>query len=240
MMSDSTTAGQLKPLSKKNQSDQVADMLKAHIASDEIQIGDKLPPELTLAKMLNVSRSTIREAIRTLAVLGYIEIVNGKGSFLRQKKVDIPMKQIATWFENHKMELGDFIEVRKLIEPFAIGMAIERGTDEEFQKINTIRLDYEKEWEKNSVGPKLGDLDAQFHQAIVEMAHNLVLTNVYKVIVEAFSDYRRRSFAVQYHADNAIEPHRKINDAIQQKNIIGAQKYMCEHLDKVYADMSFT
>lgn len=239
MMSDSTTAGQLKPLSKKNQSDLVADMLLEHIASDKMQIGDKLPPELTLAKMLNVSRSTIREAIRSLSVLGYIEIVNGKGSFLRQKKIDIPMKQIASWFQNHKMELGDFIEVRKLIEPFAIKMAIERGSDEEFERINSIRLEYEKEW-ANGVGPKLGDLDAQFHLAIVEMAHNLVLSNLYKVIVEAFADYRHRSFTVQNHANNAIEPHRKINNALQKRNITEAQKKMCEHLDKVYTDMSFT
>ena len=109
MMSDSSTAGQLKPLSKKNQSDQVVDVLKEYIASDEIQIGDKLPPELTLAKMLNVSRSTVREAIRTLSVLGYIEIVNGKGSFLRQKAIDLPMIHIVSWLENHKMDLGDFI-----------------------------------------------------------------------------------------------------------------------------------
>ena len=238
MMSDSTTTGQLKPIEKKNQSDQIVDILKNYIASDEIQVGEKLPPELTLAKMLNVSRSTVREAIRTLSVLGYIEIVNGKGSYLLQKRVDLPIKQIASWFENHKMELGDFIEVRHLIEPYAITMAIERGTPEEFQHVDELRLKYEKEWEFGA-SPKLGDLDAQFHQAIVDMAHNRVLSNMYKVVVEAFADYRHRSFAVQYHADNAIEPHRKINNALQAKDQNMARTYMHEHLRKVYTDMSF-
>ena len=78
MMSDSSTARQLKPLKKKTQSDQVVEVLKEYIQQEDIQIGDRLPPELTMAKMLNVSRSTIREAIRTLSVLGIIEIVNGR------------------------------------------------------------------------------------------------------------------------------------------------------------------
>ncbi|MCF7933910.1 MAG: FadR family transcriptional regulator [Spirochaetia bacterium] len=226
-------------MSKKTQSDQIVDILKEYIASDKIRVGDKLPPELSLAKMLDVSRSTVREAIRTLAVQGYIKIINGKGSFLLQKRIDMPMKQIAAWFEDHKMELGDFIEVRKLIEPYAITMAIERGTPEEFKRIDAIRLEYEEEWELGA-SPKLGDVDARFHQAIVDMAHNLILTNLYKVIVEAFADYRQRSFAVQYHADNAIEPHRKITTAILTRNTADAQRYMTEHLNKVYTDMSFS
>ncbi len=124
----------------------MVDILKEYIASDEIQIGEKLPPELTLAKMLKVSRSTVRRAIRTLSVLGYIEIVNGKGSFLRQKKAELPIQQIASWFESHKLELSDFIEVRQLIEPYAIAMAIERGTPEEFIRVDEIRQMYEQEW----------------------------------------------------------------------------------------------
>ena len=239
MMSDSLTAGQLKPLSKKNQSDQVVDILKEYIASDEIQIGEKLPPELTLAKMLKVSRSTVREAIRTLSVLGYIEIVNGKGSFLRQKKADLPIQQITSWFESHKLELSDFIEVRQLIEPYAIAMAIERGAPEEFIRVDEIRRMYEQEWERGA-NLRLADLDARFHQAIVDMAHNRVLSKMYKVVVEAFADYRRRSFTVQDHADNAIEPHRKINAALEERNIPEAQRCMREHLDKVYRDMSFS
>jgi GntR family transcriptional repressor for pyruvate dehydrogenase complex len=217
----------------------VVDILKEYIASDEIQIGEKLPPELTLAKMLNVSRSTVREAIRTLSVLGYIEIINGKGSFLRQKIVDLPMKQIISWFESHKMELSDFIEVRQLIEPYAIAMAIERGTPEEFARVDGIRRKYEEELE-HGANPELGDLDARFHQAIVDMAHNCVLSKMYEVVAEAFADYRQRSFSVQYHADNAIEPHRKINAALQERNIPKAQRAIREHLSKVYKDMSFS
>ena len=239
MMSDSSTAGQLKPLSKKNQSDQVVDVLKEYIASDEIQVGEKLPPELTLAKMLNVSRSTVREAIRALSVLGYIEIVNGKGSFLRRKAVDLPMKHIVSWFESHKMELSDFIEVRQLIEPHAVAMAIERGSPEEFARIDNIRRKYEEKL-VDGASPELGELDAEFHQAIVDMAHNCVLSKMYEVVAEAFSDYRQHSFSVQYHADNAIEPHRKINAALQERNISEAQRAMREHLGKVHRDMSFS
>jgi GntR family transcriptional regulator, transcriptional repressor for pyruvate dehydrogenase complex len=237
MMSDSHTAGQLRPLLKKNQSDQVVDVLKEYIASDEIQIGETLPPELTLAKMLNVSRSTVREAIRTLSVLGYIEIVNGKGSFLRQKAVNLPMIHILSWLESHKMELGDFIEVRQLIEPYASAMAIERGTPEEFARVDELRQQYEEAL-KQGTSPVLGELDARFHQTIVDMAHNHVLSKMYEVVVEAFSDYRQLSCLVQYHAESAVTPHRKIAAALQERNVSKAQRAIREHLSTVYKDLT--
>lgn len=236
-MSDSSTAGQLKPLSKKNQSDQVVDVLKEYIASDEIQVGDKLPPELTLAKMLNVSRSTVREAIRTLSVLGYLEIVNGKGSFLRQKTVDLPLMHIVSWLESHKMELSDFIEVRQLIEPYAAAMAIERGTPEELARFDEIRRQFEGEL-KQGASPELGELDARFHQAIVDMAHNHVLSKMYEVVVEAFSDYRQLSSLVQYQAESAVKPHRKIAAALKERNVPKAQHAIREHLSKFYKDLT--
>ena len=239
MMSDSRTAGQLKPLKKQNQSDQVVEILQEYIASDKIEVGDKLPPELSLAEMLNVSRSTVREAIRTLSVLGYIEIVNGKGSFLRQKSIDLTMKQIVGWFESHRTELNDFIEVRRLIEPYAVSVAIKRGSDLEISTVDAIRLKYEAELSTSS-GKVLGNLDAEFHQAIVEMAHNPVLSNMYRVVVEAFSGLQKRSFSVQMHADNAVAPHREIMKAIKDRDTEKARTAIIEHLNKVYTDMSFS
>lgn len=215
----------------------MVDVLKEYFASDEIQVGEKLPPELTLAKMLNVGRSTVREAIRTLSVLGYIEIVNGKGSFLRQKTIDLPMMHIVSWLEGHKMELSDFIEVRQLIEPYAIAMAIERGTTEEFDRVDEIRQQYEEELE-NGTSPALGELDARFHQAIVDIAHNHVLSKMYEVVVEAFSDYRQLSFLVQYHAENAVKPHRKISAALKERNAPKAQHAIREHLRIAYKDLT--
>jgi GntR family transcriptional repressor for pyruvate dehydrogenase complex len=184
-----------------------------------------------------VGRSTLREAIRTLSVLGYIEIVNGKGSFLKQKTVDLPMMHIISWLESHKMELSDFIEVRQLIEPYAIAMAIERGTTEEFARVDEIRQQYEEELE-HGASPALGELDARFHQAIVDVAHNHVLSKMYEVVVEAFSDYRQLSFLVQYHAESAVKPHRKISAALKERNVPKAQHAIREHLSTAYKDLT--
>ena len=237
MMSDSHTIRQLRPLPKRNQSDRVVDVLKEYFASDEIQVGDKLPPELTLAKMLNVGRSTLREAIRTLSVLGYVEIMSGKGSFLRQKTIDLPMMHIVSWLESHKMELSDFIEVRQLIEPYAIAMAIERGTPEEFARVDELRQQFEEELEQGA-SSALGELDARFHQAIVDMAHNHVLSKMYEVVAEAFSDCRELSSLVQYQAESAVGPHRKITAALQERNVSNAQCAIRDHLRKVYKDLT--
>ena len=238
-MSDSMTVRLLKPVKKKNQSDQVVEILKQYIASDEIQIGDKLPPELTLAQMLDVSRSTIREAIRTLSVMGYIRIVNGKGSFLLRKEIDMPKEQIRHWFKHHNMELSEFIEVRKMIEPEAIVLAIRRGTNEEFEKLIRIQEEFESELKSSGPNPHLGELDASFHQMIIDMAHNAVLTQMNRVLGESFTDYRSRSFQMVNHAENAVDPHRRILNAMESKDEEEALLQLRNHLDMVYEDMSF-
>ena len=135
------------------------------------------------------------------------------------------------------MDLGDFIEVRQLIEPYAIGMAIERGTSEELARVDEIRQQFEKEVEQGT-SPAVGELDARFHQAIVDMAHNHVLSKMYEVVVEAFSDSRKLSSLVQYQAESAIKPHRKITTALQERNVPKAQRAIREHLNKVYKDLT--
>ena len=152
--------------------------------------------------------------------------------------MEIPINDIMAWFDNRKMELIDFIEVRKMIEPQAIELAIIRGSKDEFKKLDEIRIRYEEAWEKKD-NTALAESDSAFHHAFIKMAHNFVLENIYTVLEEAFKGYRLHSFSVPYHAGNAIEPHRKINDAVQNRDIKKAKKFLIEHLDMVYTDMSF-
>jgi GntR family transcriptional regulator, transcriptional repressor for pyruvate dehydrogenase complex len=239
MVSDSPTGGQLKPPIKKSQSDQVVEILRDYIASDKIGIGDKLPPEYSLCEMLRVSRSTIREAIRSLSVMGYIEIINGRGSFLIRKEVDLPAKQIALWFSERKMELVEFIEVRQLIEPYAIQKAVVEGSPEELAKLNKIQAEYERELEEEGPNPHLAELDTGFHQILVDMAHNKLLSNLYRIVSESFRSYREHSFSLKEHAENAVAPHRKIIKAMTDRDVVYAKAYLEEHLEMVQTDMSF-
>ena len=75
----------MKPIQKTSIIDQVVDSLLEFIASDRVKIGDKMPTEQELCDMLKVGRSTVREGMRTLKALGYVEITPGRGTFLLRK-----------------------------------------------------------------------------------------------------------------------------------------------------------
>jgi len=212
--------------------------LKKYFAGDEILEGDKLPTEKQLCQQLDVGRSTVREAIKALQVMGHVRIIPGRGAFLAKKSLETPLHQIFSWFGDHKLELVDIIDVRLQLEPLAVRLVIERGSSEEVERIDALRLNYEKSLEEMKEGGVLARLDAEFHQAISEASHNSLLVSINRLIMETSSAFRLRSFSVRSHAENAVEPHRRIVAAIKAKDVRAAQRHMKEHLFKALEDMS--
>ena len=228
----------MQPIEKVSHTDMVVRELKKYFAGDEIKEGDKLPTEKRLCEQLDVGRSTVREAIKALQVMGYVKIIPGKGAFLARKGLETPLHQIFSWFGDHKPELTDIIDVRMQLEPLAVRLAIERGEAEELRRIDALRVKYEGSLEAKADGEVLAGLDAEFHKALFAASHNMLLISLNAVVMEASRAFRSRSFSVRSHAENAVEPHRKIVAAIQAKDARSAQKHMRDHLYKALEDMS--
>lgn len=232
----------MQPIERVSQTDMIVKELTKFFLSDAINEGDKLPTEMELCERLHVGRSTLREAIKALQVMGYVTIEPGRGAFLKQKSLAQPVHRLLSWLGSRKTEVADLIEVRMQLEPFAVRLAVERGLDDDIARINAIRLEYESILATSpfseTVGDKLGDLDARFHGAIAEASHNMLLIDLNSLVIEAFKEFRTRTFRVESHAKNAISPHRKIVAALQSRNATAAQRYMKSHLFKALEDMS--
>ena len=112
---------------------QIADDIKDMIVEKKkFQIGDKLPNENILSKELNVSRTTLREAIRILVAQNLLEIKRGKGTFVINDKTDnYNLNNIA----NTLSDLKDLLELRLIIEPMAVYYATKRASDKEIERI---------------------------------------------------------------------------------------------------------
>lgn len=232
----------MKPIARVSQTDMIVKELTAWFQTDAIAAGDKLPTEMELCDRLQVGRSTLREAIKALQVMGYVTIEPGRGAFLKRKNLDNPVHQLLSWLGSRKTEVADLIEVRMQIEPFAARLAVERGSDADIARIDARRNDYERllqiEPFDDGVGEQLGELDAAFHAAIAQASHNLLLIDLNTVAAEAFKAYRQRSFMIKSHASNAVGPHRKIVAALQARDAAAAQRTMKSHLFKALEDMS--
>ena len=119
----------------KSLGEQVSEQIAQLIIDNNWEIGDKLPNEFELANMLNVGRSTIREAIKALTSRNILEIRRGAGTFISQKRgiVDDPL---GLAFVKDKLKLAtDLLEVRFMIEPRIAAIAAIKATDEEIEKI---------------------------------------------------------------------------------------------------------
>jgi GntR family transcriptional repressor for pyruvate dehydrogenase complex len=232
----------MQPIERVSQTDKVVKELTKYFLSDAISEGDKLPTEMELCDQLRVGRSTLREAIKALQVMGYVTIQPGRGAFLQRKSLDMPVHRILSWLGSRKAEVGEIIEVRMHLEPFAARLAVERGKDEDIARIDAIRREYEQTLASGpfseSIGEMLGILDARFHAAIGEASHNSLLIDLNNLVIEAFKEFRTRTFKVENHAKNAVAPHRKIIASLLKRDALGAQRDMKSHLFKTLEDIS--
>ena len=125
-------------MKNKMLSQSVADSILSMITIEKrFAAGDKLPNEIELSEELNVSRTTLREAVRILVAYQILEIRRGKGTYVTKKAFEQPqdLEQLSAV----RVNAGDLYEMRLIFEPEAAYLAAVRGTDAEIKRI----LDYE-------------------------------------------------------------------------------------------------
>jgi GntR family transcriptional repressor for pyruvate dehydrogenase complex len=171
----------------------------------------------------------VREALRVLQAMGIIEMRPGKGAYLKTKQGQ-DESSITQWFKEHEIQLQDFMEIRLSLEPLAVRLAIERGTEEEIEEIEEVFHNFEEAQKKNDA-VNMAISDEAFHTAIMKATHNKLLMIISQNIAEAFTEYRTKSFAEKKTAKDALEPHRGIIRAIKDRNVREAQKQMKKHIE---------
>jgi GntR family transcriptional repressor for pyruvate dehydrogenase complex len=226
----------MRSINRLSITDQAVQQIKSEILSGAYKIGDRIPTEKELCQQLSIGRSTVREALRMLKALGFIEVKQGKGAFIIKISEDSDEK-IRDWFSKNKIELIDFIQVRMSLEPLAVRLAVERASDEQISNMEKILKLFENATDSSNA-LDLALLDETFHTAIAEASGNNLLIMLNQTIVEFFREYRVRSFAVRKNIKNALEPHRRIMQAIKKRNAEEAAQAMLEHLKLSMIDIN--
>lgn len=159
-------------------SKQVSDKLETMIESGMYEIGQKIPTESELMQIFEVSRNTIREAVRSLTWSGILEVKQGDGTYVRSSsRFHANMKQ-----KYAQVSLEDITEARNCIEVTIAHMAAMRRQEED---INKITMAYAKRKELKAGCKENTKADIEFHMAIAEACHNSILIDLYQSI----SDY---------------------------------------------------
>src|SRR5947207_6224985 len=155
--------------------EQVAEQIRRVISEGALKPGDLLPPERELVAKLGVGRSSIRDAVRTLEVMGILEPRQGHGTVVRDLSADalvVPLSLVLT----RKRELvTELLDVRRMIEPGLAARAAKNATDEEIARMAEI---LERHEAKLLRGEQAIDEDSDFHYAIALAARNSVVLRV--------------------------------------------------------------
>jgi GntR family transcriptional regulator, transcriptional repressor for pyruvate dehydrogenase complex len=223
----------LKPIKTKKIYEEIVEQIKQLMAAGNLKPGDKLLSERELAEQLQVSRASVREAIRSLEMMAFVDIKPGEGTFVRNPNTDEIILPLAMFLAVEKSSLLDMLEIRRVFESAAAGMAAERASEDE---IDQIRAAYEHMKESINVhdSEKGEEYDTLFHYSIAEATHNNLLIRLFRTISEDFSRSisaaRRQLFLDEHNPQIILDQHRRIYEAIKERNPKKASSTMLEHL----------
>ena len=220
----------LSPIKNRRFTDRILAQLKEYILSRQTLPGERLPSEAEFAEIFGVSRGTIREALHILEHDGIVRIKKGPGGglFLSEGNLVQVIDSIFFTMQWEKISFDTLIETRKPLEDKIARLASVRAEEEDIQEIEQIL--------KKMEAPDLShDLfvqyDTDFHVALAKAAKNKVLL----MFMVAVKDLHNRVVDYSELHDHlfpaAREYHRKILDAVKDKDPDRAAEMMAEHLD---------
>ena len=219
----------LKPVSRTTLSEQVAMQLASELTGGRWKPGEKLPSEAELCKAFNVGRSTLREALKSLAFIGLIRMRAGGGSYVSEqpsKYLDGPL--FAKGVLNTEKDITDLSDARILLETEVAGLCAQRATDQDLAALHDILKQMKTAIEQGGDGFR--QLDLGFHLAIAMGSKNQVLSEMLRHIREALQELITKSLLLPAGTDMAYKQHREIFEAMKQRSPARARKAMRSHL----------
>lgn len=215
------------PLKQARLFDQVVNHLTDRILGGQLAAGEFLPSEPELARRLQVSRATIREALRVLEVHGFIERRHGVGVLVADRSHEAAVTSLSLLLRRAGSTLGDLLETRLSLECQIAALAAARAT--EAQRLALAgALDPMRRPSSSVV--EYVDADLAFHLLLAQASHNAVLV----ALVNAIQDLLRESIQATYEIDGRTErrlhDHTHILDAIGRRDAAGARAAMRAHL----------
>ncbi len=192
----------------------VFESLREAIIHGRLKPGERLM-EMQMAEEMGVSRTPVREAIRKLELEGFVVMIPRKGAYVS----GISVKDIV-----------DVFEVRAALEGLAAGLAAERITDEEMEKLERILVRITEVSDKDDL-EVIVDIDTEFHDLIYKACRNERLVQIITHLKEQIQRFRTTSLAQPGRLRDALSEHRLIVEAISDRNVEMAQVLAREHID---------
>jgi GntR family transcriptional regulator, transcriptional repressor for pyruvate dehydrogenase complex len=219
-------------------SEEIVDQIKTAILEGKLKPGEKLPPERELIKELGISRVSLREALNSLESMGFVEIRQGGGSYVRSVVADRVKDPLNLMIKENVNKVFDLIKVRKGLETWAVSHAASQATESDIDALERIVKAMEKELEERIFSYKS---DADFHLALSLASHNTIQAHLMFTIYDLLSEYllflNEKTHSNQEIRNKLYQQHLRIFNAIKERNSESAQREVMEHLTFVEGEL---
>ena len=223
----------LKPIQQQKISDQVFEQLKELIFRGTLKPGEKLMPERVMADSMNVSRTTIRNAIGRLVTMGLVVHKQGKGTFVAMPdpKRDNPFALAMT---AQNASIYDLLEVRMGLECVAAALAADRADDADISAMTQSITEMEKEVQAGRLGT---EADTSFHMAVAyatkNQLHIQVMKNFYDYLFHGIRESLHFLYEDAQNIQLILDQHKAIMTAIVSRAPEKAYEAMQQHIEFV-------
>lgn len=211
----------------------VVDQILEQIHNNTLPPGSRLPSQRDLAVLLGVGRSSIREAVNALVVKGYLEPIQGKGTFIKSIPPDSDerLEKLSTAVQ--VSSIFNLMEARTLLECKTAALAAIRGTPELLQKIETVFENISADNENYEV---FLEADMKFHIALAEATKNEVICEMTKLVLSKLAEHHAELKTDQLsrtYRKRSIETAREVLRAVRKGNQVDAALWMERHLSVI-------
>ena len=200
---------------------QVANHLVSYISGHNLQPGDPLPSELSLAEELGVSRTSVREGLKRLQVLGLIDSRRKRGMVVQHADLKGIYKMIAFCYASDQERLEELFDARYNTEVGMVDLAVINATSGDIAEIEELI----EQMEKCTDIKEMFLLDMHLHRALYKATHNSFIESM-SAFLDVFYEKTLKSFQEKYsdgnlpkgYLEDSVEGHRKIYEALVERD----------------------
>jgi GntR family transcriptional regulator, transcriptional repressor for pyruvate dehydrogenase complex len=205
----------------------VVNHIRSLIEDGTLQPGDKIPPEREFARLLKMSRASVRAGIGYLAAMGVMKVRHGVGTFVSDGPAEFSNASLGLMGALHGFQSWQMFETRLILESNLAALAAERGKEEHHAALA------EEVAEIFAFVDSPADFlihDVIFHRIVAQASGNPILAALMETITTALYEFRRKTVEHSIDLRESAEMHRRIYRAIRARDPVEARKMMEEHL----------
>lgn len=225
----------LRPVHRNTLPDEIIDQIKGMIAEGAWKPGDRIPSEWELVERFQVGRTTVREALKALSLVGLLTR-SREGTFVNKDPAALLVQPLDRSLLLGRTTIEKVFEARYMFEADITALAVLRGTPEDLEAIRQTLENVDC-----TQPPAFRDHDVRFHTAIANAAHNEVIRDIYIAVRDIlFQTYRYYDLLAQAHEPSvvdlltgSVEDHRRIYAAIVARNEQEAREAVQYHFERV-------